>query len=66
MVTRHHGDHFIMDISVELLCGTPEMNILYINHISRKKRKTIMLHTLTLHSDIIYFSKKLRKKFFEE
>lgn len=37
--TRHHGDHFIIYISIELLCGTPETITLYVNHISIKKKK---------------------------
>lgn len=36
--TRHHGDHFIIYISIELLCGTPETITLYVNHISIKKK----------------------------
>lgn len=42
MVTENNytnrGEHFVMYITVRLLCHTPETNILYVNYTSIKNK----------------------------
>ena len=40
MLTRHHGDHFVIYTNIESLCCIPEANIiLYVNYISTKMKR---------------------------